>query len=78
MTLVGDDLSRLPYLLNLSRRTLSIIRANVAIALGLKLAFIVLAVFGVTSLWMAVLADTGASLIVTANSLRLLTEKAGS
>ena len=69
MTLVGDDLSRLPYLLNLSRRTLSIIRANVAIAL---------AVFGVTSLWMAVLADTGASLIVTANSLRLLTEKAGS
>ena len=78
VTLVGDDLSRLPYLLNLSRRTLSIIRANVAIALGLKLAFIVLAVFGVTSLWMAVLADTGASLIVTANSLRLLTEKAGS
>ena len=38
------------------------------------IAFIVLAVFGVTSLWMAVLADTGASLIVTANSLRLLTD----
>jgi Cd2+/Zn2+-exporting ATPase len=73
VTLVGDDLTKLPYLLRLGKRTLSIIRANVAIALGLKLAFIVLAVFGITSLWMAVLADTGASLIVTANSLRLLT-----
>jgi Cd2+/Zn2+-exporting ATPase len=72
VTLVGDDLTRLPYLLRLSRRTLAIIRANVAIAPGLKLAFIVLAIFGVTSLWMAVRADTGASLIVTANSLRLL------
>lgn len=72
VTLVGDDLTKLPYLLRLSRQTLSTIRFNVAIALGLKLAFIVLAVFGVTSLWMAVLADTGASLIVTANSLRLL------
>jgi len=75
VTLVGDDLTKLPYLLTLSRRTLAIIRANVAIALGLKLAFIVLAIFGVTSLWMAVLADTGASLIVTANSLRLLTKQ---
>jgi Cd2+/Zn2+-exporting ATPase len=74
VTLIGDDLSKLPYLLRLSRRTLATIRFNVTIALGLKLAFIVLAVFGVTSLWMAVLADTGASLIVTANSLRLLTD----
>ena len=73
VTLAGDDLSKLAYLLILSRRTLNIIRANVAIALGLKLAFIALAILGVTSLWMAVFADTGASLIVTANSLRLLT-----
>jgi Cd2+/Zn2+-exporting ATPase len=72
VTLLGDDLSRLPELLRLSRRTLGIIRANVAIALGLKVAFIALAVFGVTSLWMAVFADTGATLIVTANSLRIL------
>ena len=42
---------------------------NVGIALGLKLAFVVLAAAGVATLWMAVLADTGASLIVTANSL---------
>jgi Cd2+/Zn2+-exporting ATPase len=72
VTLMGDDLAKLPYLLNLSRRTLRTIHVNVAIALGLKLAFIALAVFGITSLWMAVLADSGASLIVTANSLRLL------
>ena len=45
---------------------------NVAIALGLKLAFIGLAASGVATLWMAILADTGASLLVTANSLRLL------
>ena len=72
VTLLGDDLSRLPALFRLSQKTLGIIRANVAIALGLKLAFIALAVFGVTSLWMAVFADTGATLIVTANSLRIL------
>ena len=72
VTLLGDDLSRLPALFALSRKTLGIIRANVAIALGLKLAFIALAMFGVTSLWMAVFADTGATLIVTANSLRVM------
>jgi Cd2+/Zn2+-exporting ATPase len=72
VTLLGDDLSRLPSLFRLSKKTLGVIRANVAIALGLKFAFIALAVFGVTSLWMAVFADTGATLIVTANSLRML------
>jgi Cd2+/Zn2+-exporting ATPase len=72
ITLLGDDLSRLPALFRLSRKTLGVIRANVAIALGLKIAFIGLAMFGVTSLWMAVFADTGATLIVTANSLRIL------
>ena len=72
ITLVGDDVEKLPELFRLSRRTLSVIRANVAIALGLKLGFMVAAVFGVTALWMAVLADSGASLLVTVNSLRLL------
>ncbi len=72
VTLLGDDLGRLPALFALSRKTLGIIRANVAIALGLKFGFIALAMFGVTSLWMAVFADTGATLIVTANSLRLM------
>jgi Cd2+/Zn2+-exporting ATPase len=72
VALLTDDLGTLPYALRLGRATLSNIRLNVAIALGLKLAFVVLAVGGMATLWMAVLADTGASLLVTANSLRLL------
>jgi Cd2+/Zn2+-exporting ATPase len=51
---------------------LATIKTNVAIALGLKGAFVVLTIFGAATLWMAVLADTGASLLVVANSLRLL------
>ncbi len=72
VALVGNDLSRLPFLMRLSRRTLHTIKVNVAIALGLKAAFVVLTVFGAATLWIAVLADTGASLLVVANSLRLL------
>ena len=72
VALLTDDLGTLPYALRLGRATLSNIRLNVAIALGLKLAFVILAVGGMATLWMAVLADTGASLLVTANSLRLL------
>jgi Cd2+/Zn2+-exporting ATPase len=49
--------------------------ANVAIALGLKAVFICLAASGVATLWMAILADTGASVLVTANSLRLLRQR---
>ena len=72
VALLSDDLTKVPYALGLGRATLRNIRGNLAIALGLKVAFIALAVSGVATLWMAVLADTGASLIVTANSLRLL------
>lgn len=72
VALLSDDLTKVPYALRLGRATLSNIRWNLAIAIGLKVAFIALAVSGVATLWMAVLADTGASLLVTANSLRLL------
>ena len=72
VVLMSDDLTKLPYALRLSRATLRNIRANLAIALTLKIAFVALAAAGVATLWMAILADTGASLIVTANSLRLL------
>ncbi|MEZ5318873.1 MAG: HAD-IC family P-type ATPase, partial [Vicinamibacterales bacterium] len=72
VALMSDTLDRLPFALRLGRRTLANIRQNVAIALGLKVAFVVLAAAGVATLWMAVLADTGASLLVTANGLRLL------
>ncbi|MFD3188963.1 heavy metal translocating P-type ATPase [Sedimentitalea sp. HM32M-2] len=59
-------------LLRLARATMSNIRQNVAIALGLKLVFLVTTVLGVTGLWIAVLADTGATVLVTLNALRLL------
>jgi Cd2+/Zn2+-exporting ATPase len=75
VALMSDDLGKLPYALRLSHATMRNVRTNVAIALGLKLAFVALAAMGLATLWMAVLADTGASLIVTANSLRLLREK---
>jgi Cd2+/Zn2+-exporting ATPase len=72
VALMSDDLSKLPYALRLGRATMANIQMNIAVALGLKLAFVVLAASGLATLWMAVLADTGASLLVTANGLRLL------
>jgi Cd2+/Zn2+-exporting ATPase len=72
VVLMSDDLSKLPFALRLGRSTLSNIRQNVTIALALKLAFVVLAAAGLATMWMAIVADTGASLLVTANSLRLL------
>ena len=73
--LMSDDLSKLPFALRLGRRTIANVRQNVATALALKLAFVVLAAAGLATMWMAIVADTGASLLVTANSLRLLREK---
>jgi Zn2+/Cd2+-exporting ATPase len=71
VALMTDDLSRVPWAIRLSRATMRNVRTNVAIALGLKGAFVVAAAVGVATLWMAVLADTGASVIVLANALRL-------
>ena len=72
VVLMSDDLSKLPFALRLGRATLTNIRQNVAIALSLKVAFVLLAAGGFATMWMAIVADTGASLIVTANSIRLL------
>jgi len=72
IALMADDLSKLPYLIRLSRSTLRTIRANIAFAIGIKVVFLLLTFFGVTSLWLAILADTGAALLVTANGMRLL------
>jgi Cd2+/Zn2+-exporting ATPase len=59
-------------MVNLSKRTMGIIWQNIAIALGLKAAFLVTTVIGLTGLWPAILADTGATVLVTINALRLL------
>ena len=72
IALMDDELMKVPFALRISRRAMRNIRMNIGISLGLKAAFVALAVAGAATLWMAVLADTGASLIVTANALRLL------
>jgi Cd2+/Zn2+-exporting ATPase len=75
IALMSDDLSKLAWLLRHSRRTLRIIRQNIIFAVGVKLLFIVLALAGAATLWMAIGADMGASLIVVFNGLRLLRPK---
>jgi Cd2+/Zn2+-exporting ATPase len=70
--LLKDRVLGVAELVALSRATLSNIWQNITIALGLKAIFLATTVFGVTSLWMAILADTGATVLVTANALRLL------
>jgi Cd2+/Zn2+-exporting ATPase len=72
VALMSDDLSRLPFVVRLGRRTLRYVQQNITLAIGLKLAFVGLAIGGVATMWMAVLADTGTSLLVTGNALRLL------
>ena len=74
VALMSDELVKIPYAIRLSRATSRNIRANIAFSLALKAAFLVMAVAGAATLWMAVIADTGASLIVIANALRLLRE----
>ena len=72
IALMKDDLGKLAYLKRLSRRTLRIIKQNIFIALLLKAIFVALAVPGLATLWMAVFADMGASLVVVFNGLRAL------
>jgi Cd2+/Zn2+-exporting ATPase len=72
VALMADDLGRLPFAVSLSQQARRIIRQNVALSLGIKAVFLALAIAGVATLWMAVFADVGASLIVTVNGMRLL------
>ena len=72
IALMSDDLTRIPWLVAHSRRALSVIRMNIAFALSIKILFVALTFFGFASLWAAIAADTGASLLVIFNGLRLL------
>jgi Cd2+/Zn2+-exporting ATPase len=72
VALMSDDLSRVSWLINHGRRAMIIIRQNVTFALIVKGLFLVLALAGVSTLWMAIAADMGASLLVILNALRLL------
>jgi Cd2+/Zn2+-exporting ATPase len=72
VALMSDELMKIPYAFRLSRATVRNIKANLVISLVMKAAFVALAVAGMATLWMAIVADTGASIIVIANALRLL------
>lgn len=72
VALMADELMKIPYTLRLSRATVRNIKWNLAISIAMKAAFVVAAVAGIATLWMAVVADTGASVIVIANAMRLL------
>ncbi|SET63496.1 Cd2+/Zn2+-exporting ATPase [Natronincola peptidivorans] len=72
IALMGDDLNKVAYTIALSRRTLRIIRQNITFSIVVKIIFLILTFMGVANLWMAVFADTGASIIVILNGMRLL------
>ncbi len=72
VVIMNDDLGRIAETIRLSRRTHAVLWQNIALALGIKAVFFGLAVFGQATMWMAVFADMGASLLVVANGLRLL------
>jgi Zn2+/Cd2+-exporting ATPase len=75
IVLMSDDLSKLPYTIKLSRKALAIIKQNITFSLGIKALSLLLIVPGWLTLWLAIFADMGATLIVTLNSMRLLNVK---
>jgi Zn2+/Cd2+-exporting ATPase len=72
VVIMNDDLGRIAEVIHLSKKTHAVLWQNISLALGIKLFFFVWAVFGSATMWMAVFADMGASLLVVANGLRLL------
>jgi Cd2+/Zn2+-exporting ATPase len=75
IALLSNDLTHIAWLIRHGKRTLSIIRQNIYFAISIKLVFMILAVSNLATLWMAIAADTGASLLVVINALRLLKGK---
>lgn len=75
VALMGDDLQKLPFIVKLSRQTLRIIKQNITFSLGIKLLALLLVVPGWLTLWIAILADMGATILVTLNGLRLMKVK---
>ena len=75
IALMADDLEKLPWLVKHSRRTLRVIRQNITFSLAIKAVFVILTFAGHASIWAAIAADMGASLLVTFNGLRLLGRK---
>ena len=72
IALLGDDMSKLPFTYRLSRKTMNVIKANIVFAIGIKLIALLLVIPGWLTLWIAILSDMGATLIVALNAIRLL------
>jgi len=72
LVLMQDDLRKLPFVVDHARRARRVIIENITVALGAKAIFLAFMAFGAATLWMAVAADMGASLLVTFNGLRML------
>ena len=72
VALMTDDLAKVPWLISHSRSTMAIIRQNIGFSLFVKAAFVLLTLVGFATMWGAIAADVGASLLVVANALRLL------
>ena len=77
VVIMNDDLRRVAETVRLSRRTHRVLVQNIALAIGIKAVFLVLALMGQATMWMAVFADMGASLLVVANGLRMLRQEGG-
>ncbi|PSM16066.1 cadmium-translocating P-type ATPase [Nitratireductor sp. StC3] len=77
IALMTDDIGKVPWLIGHSRRTMSIIHQNIGVSLATKAVFVGLTAFGMASMWGAIAADVGVSLLVVANALRLLRPRAG-
>lgn len=76
IAIMNDDLAKIPYAVRLSADLHQVLVQNISAALGIKLVFLILAMMGIATMWMAVFADVGASLLVVLNSLRLLKVRA--
>ena len=75
VALMDDDLRKIPAFIRLSQRTYHILLQNIVLAIGIKVLFLILTIMGIGTMWMAVFADVGSSLLVIANGLRLLVNK---
>ncbi|ASS37722.1 heavy metal translocating P-type ATPase [Mogibacterium pumilum] len=72
IVLMDDDLSKLPIILKIAKRTMRIVKSNIAFAIGVKIIILLLSAFGIASMWMAVFGDVGVSIICIINSMRVL------
>ncbi len=75
IALVGDDISKLPKLIRLSRKVVNVIKENILASIAIKAIFILLTFLGIATMWSAIFADMGTSLLVVFNSLKILKTK---